>query len=191
MLKYFSLLLFINFQCLLVAQEKIEIEKPIDYKEVPETAKKYVCELFPEARIRWIYEISNSGNSVEAKVKNNKERYSIEFGTKGEFQDVEKRIEKEEINEAALEKISRQFATDFDRYKIKKIQHHYSGEGDEVMKLLKGEGTNSQFIQQLYEIVVYGEKDREQAPYEYTFQLNGDFVERIKNSEMNTDNLLF
>lgn len=191
MLKYLILIMGLFAHSQSFSQEKVEIERPIKHTEVVEAAKQYVCDLFPKARIRWMYEIRNEGNSVEAKLKDGKIKYSVEFSTKGEFEDLEVTIDKDVIDKEIWELISKKLSQDFDRYKIKKIQHHYSGDDEEIKKLFKGGEYDRSYIQQLFEIVVYGEKDKEQSSFEYTFKINGDFVNRQRNAEVNTDNLLF
>lgn len=191
MIKLVTIIL-INFIALgSFAQIKLEIEKPVPVEYVPESAKAYVCNLFPEAKVKWILERSNSGDNVEAKVKKAGKKYSIEFSQEGVFEDVEVEVEEEELAKPSLNAITNQLKTDFDRYKIVKIQHHYSGDKKEIKHLLNGNEVNLKYVRQLYEIVIYGIKDKVINSFEYTFSINGEFVERLKNAESNSDNLLF
>lgn len=189
--KLISLFIFFTFSFCAWTQEKLEIEKPVHYKEVPDVAKKYVCELLPEAKIKWIYEISGESENYEAKAKSGGERYSIEFALNGEFSDVEQLIEKKDIESTVLEKIKAQFEREFDKARMSRIQHHFSGSGEEVMKLLKGQEAQLNKINQLYEIEVIGLKDKELQHFQYSFSLKGVFIERLKIVEIPNDNLFY
>jgi signal recognition particle GTPase len=167
------------------------MEYPISHKNVPDTAKKVICELFPGEKVKWILERNNSGDNLEAKLKVNKTRISIEFDRNGFFEDLEVELPLSDVEKEAANKIKSKLESDFDRFKIKKIQHHYSGNQVEVLKLYQTGVARLRFISQRFEIVVYGIKDKKINSYEYLFSLEGDFGERLINAEENTDNLLF
>jgi hypothetical protein len=190
-MRYYLTFLLLLATFYLFAQEKVEIERPFPVNQVPNVAKDYVCELFPNAKGKWIMERSNLGDKLEVKLKVNKRRISIEFNRKGAFEDVEEQVLVSDLEKAVALKIKSKLSDDFDRYRIKKIQHHYSGDKEEILNFYKTGEANFRFISQLFEMVVYGIKDKEIHSFEYTFSLDGDFVERLMNAEQNTDNLLF
>lgn len=173
------------------AQEKLEVEHHIAASKVPEKAKAFVCELFPSARMKWIKETSGNKESFEAKVKFNKKRISVEFSEDGTFEDVEEELDLDELDANLVNAMKKKFVQDFERCKIKKLQRHYSGNKEEIMKLYKNVKVDYSKISEMYELVVYGIKDKKIHSYEYTFSEDGAFVSRIKNAESNTDNLLF
>lgn len=173
------------------AQEKLEVEHHVAASKVPEKAKAFVCELFPNYRMKWIKETSGNKESFEAKVKFHKKRISIEFSVDGTFEDVEEELELDDLDANLVDAMKEQFVQDFERCKIKKMQRHYSGNKEEITKLYTNLKVDYSKISQLYELVVYGIKDKEIHSYEYTFSKDGTFVSRIKNAESNTDNLLF
>jgi hypothetical protein len=173
------------------AQEKIEVESHISHKRVPDSAKLIVCELFPGEKVKWVLEHNNQGDNLEAKLKVNRTRISIKFDRKGAFEDIEVEVSLSYLENMVSSKIKSKLVNDFDRFKIKKIQHHYSGDQVEILKLYQTGVARLRFISQRFEIVVYGIKDKKINSYEYLFSLEGDFGERLINAEENTDNLLF
>jgi len=184
----FQLLLFSG---IVIAQEKIEIERPVSVKLVPEKAKIFVCELFSEGKIKWIIEKSELGNKFEAKVKLGRERISVEFAANGNFEDAERSIAFETLDTAISDKINAQLTKDFYRFRIVKVQQHYSGNMEQISRLFKTGQADFSAIHQLFEMVVYGIKENEIGSFEYVFSKEGNFEKRLRNAEHNTDNLLF
>ena len=183
--------IFLCFSGEFFAQEKRELEKPVNHEKVPQAAKNYVCELLPDAKIRWIYEVSGEMETYEAKAKSNGERYSVEFELSGKLSDVEKLIRNEEIDEATLKRIDSLLSGDFEKFRLSRIQHHYSGNQQEVMKLLKNQKANAEAIIQLYEIEVKGLNREGLQHYQYTFSLQGKLIDKIKIAEPMQDNLFY
>lgn len=136
-MRYYLTFLLLLATFYLFAQEKVEIERPFPVNQVPNVAKDYVCELFPNAKGKWMMERSNLGDKLEVKLKVNKRRISIEFNRKGAFEDVEEQVLVSDLEKAVALKIKSKLSDDFDRYRIKKIQHHYSGDKEEIFFLLQ------------------------------------------------------
>ena len=141
--------------------------------------------------MKWLQERNDHGDNLEAKLKSESTRYSIKFSRDGFFEDLEKEVSFSYIEKAAASKIKQKLSNYFDRFKIKRTQHHYSWDQEEVIKLYKTGKAWLSYVVQRYEIVVYGIKDQKIHSYENIFSIEGDFGERLKNAEDNTDNLLF
>ncbi|MEL7341524.1 MAG: hypothetical protein AAGM67_13685, partial [Bacteroidota bacterium] len=75
------------------AQEKLEKERRIQDDEVPAAARSFIDSCMFGGTIKWYSEEELDGMSVEAKLKEVGYRYSIEFDTLGQIEDVE--IERE------------------------------------------------------------------------------------------------
>lgn len=88
-MRYYLTFLLLLATFYLFAQEKIEVERLFPVNQVPNVAKDYVCELFPNSKGKWMMERSNLGDKLEVKLKVNKRRISIEFNREGAFEDVE------------------------------------------------------------------------------------------------------
>ena len=183
-----QILFFSGFAC---AQEKVEIERRISPKVVPDSAKRFVCKMFPKARVRWILEKSGTDEKFEAKVKLGRERMSVEFSRDGEFEDVESTIHFDKLARAISENIRSQLDHDFDRYRIVKVQHHYSGDKEQINRFFHDGEADFSAVLQFYEILVYGIIENRIGSYVYDFSTEGKLVSRVKNSDQNTDNLVF
>ncbi|MDQ4139839.1 MAG: hypothetical protein M3142_04880, partial [Bacteroidota bacterium] len=126
-----KILFFINVILLITnqtfGQTKYEKEYRLKPQEVPVEARKFVDALRFSGKVKWYFEENLKGNSIEAKVTNNQKRYSLEFDTLGNLQDVEVQIDWLEIPEVTRNNISGSLDSEYSDYKINKIQVQYTG----------------------------------------------------------------
>lgn len=183
-----SLLIGSLFICtILFAQEKFEREYRIKKNKVPQKAIAFVTSLKLKSKIKWFGEESSQGRSIEAKTKARKIKYSIEFDTLGNLQDVEIQIAKQQIPKATLEQIQKTLSTDFTKFKFVKIQKQLSGKSEAVLSSILQKKYTDVTIK--YEIVLKGTLRKKKHLYEYTFSDDGMFEKREKIIFKNSDNL--
>jgi hypothetical protein len=174
----------------LFGQTKFEKEYRIKTRSVPNLAIEYVSQFGFTVKVKWFREESYTGKSIEAKVKQDKTRFSIEFDTIGNLQDIEIEIRSQEIAPMIMSKIRTQFGKDFAKHKINKIQRQFSGESQSIFNRLNGNSEDEAvFIK--YEIIVKGKKDGKTSLYEYLFDRNGELEKRALIVFRNTDHLVY
>lgn len=189
-----KILFFIKVILLLAAQAfgqtKYEKEYRLKLQEVPLDARKFVEALPFSEKVKWYFEENLKGNSIEAKVTSNQKRYSLEFDTLGNLQDVEVQIDWMEIPEASRNNISETLGSQYSDYKINKIQVQYTGEVATLLSLLKNQKTNNWYSTK-YEIIVKGKKNKQLKLYEITFSQTGGVITIAEVIFRNIDNLAF
>ena len=162
MKKLFSILIFTIFQIPLFGQ-KIEVEKRIKKSEFPTVAETFIKEKFSEKkRIKYFKEINGDTIHYEAKFKSDGYCYSVEFFDNGQLEDIEKKIQENELPAATQKNINDYFARHYKKYKIKKIQEQ------------TGHGTTR------YEIEAKGKDQSGTYLYEFLFSETGLFIQRQK-----------
>lgn len=160
------------------SQAKYEKEYRIKRSQVPEIALSFVDSLGFNSRIRWFKEDGLSENSIEAKTRFRRERYSVEFSENGEFQDVEIQIKRNKVPANIISKIKAFFSSEYQGFNIEKIQIQYSGERNRVLNFLRENMKSPLGITMVYEMVVTVKKNGVFTLMEYTFSATGDYVQR-------------
>ncbi|MEM6378487.1 MAG: hypothetical protein AAF705_09745 [Bacteroidota bacterium] len=188
MLRYLLFLLFIYCCIDLPGQTKYEKEYRIPVKDVPEEALNYVNQYGFIKRIKWYKEESLTGMSIEAKSKKDKQKYSIEFDTNGQLQDVEIGFDIEKISTEVRALIQTSLNKEFDRFKFRKIQKQYAGPPQYILDYLTGKVTElDPSVRIQFEIVLEGRKASKAHLYEYTFSKAGALVSKNRIVLRNTD----
>ncbi len=114
------------FTQLAFCQTKNEKEERVKFSDFPEMAQKLVEGLPKKCkRIKFYKETDGEKQSFEAKFKYKKQRYSLEFSTKGNIEDIEVVIKLKDINTSPREKINNYFKNTFTKHKIIKIQKQF------------------------------------------------------------------
>jgi hypothetical protein len=159
------------------AQEeaKFELEERVAHLEVPEIAKDSLCLLIPfKKRIRWYKEVSNIGQTYEAKFKHEGSRYSIEFDSLGHLADIE--VELSWKNMKASEKAALNLAfSSIQGFKLKRIQAQWTGR---VIDLTRRESSNGLIPYAMaYEVEFKGEMNERLAYWEGLFTPEGELLD--------------
>jgi len=171
------------------SQFKFEREFGITRKDVPSIALSFIDSLTFDSRVRWFKEEGLTRNSIEAKARLNRERYSIEFAENGYFKDAEVEIQPRSIPGIVYSDILSVFAQNYRRYKIEKIQIKYTGNRNTVLNFLRGNRKNPYGITINYEIVISTRIDGEFVSLEYTFSELGEFLQRERIIETRKSNI--
>jgi hypothetical protein len=172
------------------AQEKYEHERRINVEQVPKSALQFIESVSEGQKVKWFEETSQVGTSIESKFKLEGYRYSIEFSTTGEIQDLEIQIQDSELNQDVFQRIQIELDSLFTKYKILKIQTHFNGPEEKLLQVKQGKpvpaGLNKGF-----ELVVKGKNHVEMQLYEIYFDDQGSLVNSSKIILNPTDNLVY
>ncbi len=169
---FLLLAVLLSFSNGLTAQKKFERETRLRENDVPAAALSFIQATDPQERIRWYYEENLEGNSVEAKFKRESARYSVEFDTLGNIQDVEIEISPDELESSLKDEVDDNLTEQFTKYKWQKLQRQYTGSVTQLQSLLRGEQELSGLTIR-YELELKGTKERHTALYEITFDEAG------------------
>jgi S-adenosylmethionine:diacylglycerol 3-amino-3-carboxypropyl transferase len=172
----------------LFAQQKYEREYRVKQEEVPASAQAFLAACSFSAKVKWFGEESLEGHSVEAKLKEEKVKYSIEFDTLGNLQDVEIDIPWEEVEQSAQEDILAHLNQQFEKHRLIKIQLQWTGSEAAVLELIRT-GKTDKALNTKYEIVLKGKQGNKSAWYEFLFSEDGSFERKAIIIFRNTDNL--
>ena len=170
------------------AQQKFESERRLKPQAAPQQALEFIASITATHKVKWYYEENFVGNSVEAKTKIDNKKYSIEFDTLGNIQDVEIQIDWEEIPSGTQKQIIYALDSSFTAHKINKIQLQYSGEKASLQAVILDKKTE-RFYTTKYEMIIKGRKKRRPKLYEMTFSEEGKLLETAEIIFQNSDNL--
>lgn len=170
----------------LLAQLKMEREYRVSAKQVPQAARQLVDSCFAGTKVKWYAEEGIGHKSFEAKLKQDKKHFSIEFDTLGNVEDVELDIKLEAVPDKVRGAIEKHLGETFRKHKIAKVQVQWRGERSQLHAKIKGRQPAT--VETFYEIVVVGLQHNLYKSFELLFDENGevvDFLEIIHNSNEN------
>ena len=187
---YLSLLLFSLFfiNTSTYSQEKYEKEYRIKTAKVPQAALEFVHSAGFAKKVKWYKEEGLTGNSVEAKTKHHKTKYSVEFNTAGEIEDVEYIIQWQDIPALTRAKIERLLDSIYQKKGLVKIQVQLTGKKEELLQAIVKPQADRNLNTQ-YEIVLNGVRKGIYERYEHLFSQNGEMIRESKIILKNTDHL--
>lgn len=174
-----------------LGQTKFEREYRIKEIDVPEPALEFIESTFGNQKVKWYAEESQDGKSIEAKTKFRKYKYSVEFDTAGNLQDIEKTIDFDEIPAETIHVITNSLTNEFGDFKILKIQVQYTSGDLDTMKELVKKGNSQQHFDKKYEIVLETRDDKTYKAFEVLITKKGR-VEKLLEMDLRTmDNMQF
>ena len=181
-------LIFFLIALQLTSQNKYEREIKIEKQEVPKKALDFI-QTFPfSKKVKWYKEIGINTSSFEAKATSRRKKYSIEFNTKGDLEDIEIIIRKGAIPTTVYEKISSNLQQKFSSYGVEKIQVQYSGGPESVREKVISNKDSKNLITR-YEFVVSAKKNGKYQKFECLFSKSGNLIQQQTILLKNTDNL--
>lgn len=184
-MKYLLVVIFLIFSIMGQAQDKIEFEKRIDVATFPVKAYEQLQPyLAGVKRVKYYQEFDGNSQSFEAKFKKFGARYSVEFNTQGQVQDVEIKVLKSQLDTITKDGIKNYFDAQYERWKIEKIQLQFYD-----LKTLEA-ATNTTIMAPL-EIIVATKNKGKLVKYEYLFDNNLVVVSKRKIVRQSYDFLLF
>ncbi len=184
---------FILFLCCVTpvaAQEKSEREYRAALQDIPEAARQYVDAFRFTDKVKWYVEEGLTQKSLEAKTGKGENRFSIEFGMDGHFQDLEIQRDWNTLDTDVKTRMEARLHADFSGHKVDKVQVQYSGDAEAVREFVLN-ALQPERVTVKYELEVEGTADGGRALFEYTFSSAGDFEKRKKVILRPSDNLEF
>lgn len=185
MKKILSLAFFFSISFYSYSQSKLEIEERIAKEKAPFPAQKFIDSLHFSSKIKWYLEKDYIKTTYEAKTKEKRKKYSIEFDSLGQIEDIELEINWKRIPTSTQNAICEKLHTEFEKFKIKKIQIQYTG----LKKDLFDFKVSTQNLTIKYEIVVKGKKESQNSFYEYLFSDKGKLEQKLEFDFRNIDHL--
>jgi len=183
--------LFLTFT-LGFAQTKQEREFRIDKEDFPTQSLKVLLPYIKEVKkVRHYKETDGQKISYEAKFKKDKLRYSVEFDSLGNLEDVEFIIKKNDIPSGSFINLQNYLKNKHKKVKVKKIQQQYLAVGTEPKKVLKEAFQNLLLPSIRYEIVISSKEEKGYQYYEVTFDHQGNHLSSRKFSDSNYDHVLY
>ena len=173
-------------QSISVAQDKLEHEYRIKLDEVPQEAKSFISARQPDRKVKWYYEESLEGHSVEAKFKDKTTRYSIEFDSLGVLEDLEYVVKKKSLSNELVIQLDSELLQTFEKVRFGKIQVQFSGDAEAVLAAYQDQKAD---VIRRYEIMIHGKDEHGTHLYETTFSWEGKLLNTRKVVARNTDHL--
>lgn len=158
------------------SQEKFEKESVVKADEVPVKASHFIDSLKLLKSVKWFYEEGLSNSSYEAKFLHEKRKYSVEFDTLGNVEDVEVSVDWNELPNQICDAINAHLNNHCDKFKIVKIQIQYSGQAIDLIRFING--GNADGITRQYELIVRCKNEKEVSLFEFRFDREGVFLHK-------------
>lgn len=173
------------------AQKKYERETNIKKSQVHESARIYVETLFSDLkRVKWYYEESIEGATMEAKIKEGRTIYSIEFDMQGTLRDIELTREFAELPSIVQQGVTDYLENRYRSFKIKKVQVQLVGDPGILASVIKGNKTKDKYTTN-YEIEYFGKESNDPILYESLFDHRGNHLGTKEIIERNLNHLLY
>lgn len=177
--KPISHILLINMSLLFLpgvyAQQKMEKESRISPRQVPANALQFMQSARIDSRIKWFLEEGIEKNSIEAKFKKDKTRYSIEFDTLGNIEDIEIEMRIDDLPAILRDSMSQKLGQDCQRYRPVKVQVQYTGKEAALLAKMQS-GTITRDIHTRFEVVVNCRTNKGPELLEYLFSDKGETI---------------
>lgn len=190
-LKKLQLGLVISLCAIFVHGQKNELEYRIDPDAFPAEAMEQVIDKIADSdKVRYYKEIDIDKISYELKIKRDGRRYSIEFDSIGNLEDVEIQIDEDGIPQKTFERIKDYYQNFYDRYRIIKVQKHYAADVFGKKTLNYG-FYNHDDADVRFEIVAAGKRNKSYERYEMLFNMEGNVLRKRKFITPNYDHILY
>lgn len=175
---------------LLAVAQKFEKEYRIEPGEVPEKAYQFIHSADENFSEKWYFEENLEGNSIEAKFKFNRKKYSVEFDTLGNLLDIEAERPFKDLPDNLHTSIQNSLQNMYSKFTVRKMQVQYSGTIDSFADFIAESNKEKQYTIH-YELVVKGRKNREWNLFEMTYNSQGKLKKTEQIILRNTDHLEF
>lgn len=187
------LLTFGLFSTAFSQSEKNEVERSVNRNDMPDKVLSLIDEFWPNLRgIKYYEQTDGDDTTFEVKLEWQGDQYSIEFTTDGAVKDVEKLIDFEDIPESTRAAITRDLESQFNKYRLTRIQIQYihTDEDDDDEDLIEDileEDADDYEIR--YEIELDGENRRELGSFEMLYDETGTLIEKRRILRRSLDNI--
>ena len=181
--------------CLLItflhlgAQTKQEKEFRVDQKEVPTSASQWLHDTFDKTKkLKWHFEENAGKQSYEAKFCFRKRKYSVEFSTAGNLEDIEIEHKWRKLPKD-IRQILQQGFNQIAKFNLKRIQEQWTGSSEDLQRSIQQNKLQNITIR--YEVEFTGEIDGKVALWEGLFNDEGQLLQHRQVILSPTDNLDF
>ncbi|MCF8366642.1 MAG: hypothetical protein K9H16_12715, partial [Bacteroidales bacterium] len=172
------------------AQTKFEREYRIKEKSVPADALNFTDHTFSGKNVKWFAEESQDGKTIEAKIKYDKYRYSVEFETTGVLLDVEKTVNFSGLNPKIQMRIDSTLRQRFGDYKIVKTQIQWIAPKSVLHELIIS-GSPDEPYSEKYELVIESHFENAHQLFEVLVTESGALVKVMEIDLRSTNNMEF
>tara|TARA_R110002050_G_scaffold110892_3_gene223619 strand:- start:28077 stop:28652 length:576 start_codon:yes stop_codon:yes gene_type:complete len=177
--------------CTLSAQEKYEREHRIKKSEFPTAAYTLIKEKVSETKkLKFYKEIDSAKTSYIAKCKKGRLWYDLQFDNDGNLQNTEVTIKSIDMPNETYDNIITHLDTNYNQYKIQKIQQQYVTDGD-IEKTMKNTFQNLMLPSVNYKLFVAAKKVKEKQEFEILFNADGIFKHIRRALPPNYDHVLY
>ncbi len=180
---FLSLIMALN---LAFGQVKYERERRLKSSDVPRKALNFIGVDLEIKQLKWYREESLEGISIEAKFKIDNKKYSVEFDTLGQLEDVEIEVNKVELPESTLKQINSILSDNYKRFKVLKIQEQLKGDIEKLDFIFS---LDKKVYCSGYEFVIKGFSSDGLSLYECFFDINGELISSKKIVLNSTEHL--
>lgn len=182
----------ISLFAMVVNGQELKVEREFRVKEeiVPKKSREWLNATFPNPkRLKWYFEKSKESETFEAKFKQNKSRYSVEFNKEGLIEDVEIDTKLKELDTPIADAICSTLSA-FGKFRVLKVQEQWTAISSDLLQQALLE-TNKSLATIRYEIEFMAVIDDIDGLWEGLFDTNGTLLERRRIELRPTDNLNF
>lgn len=192
LLKKSIFFLFLISFSVFAQNKKIERERRISEEEMPEKALRLLNAEKPEKarRIKFYLETDGEKASYEAKFKYRGHRYSVEFDTLGQLQDIEVELKNRDLPEHIFREITIYLTNDSEKHKIEKIQAQFVTSESAARNFQRSLNFESNKPQN-YEVIVVLKKDDQFHKFEMLFDDSGKFIRKREITRNNYDYIIY
>ncbi len=172
-----NLLIFLLVGGSVFGQTKREREYRIDLEEFPSSSYKILQPYLEDAkRIRFYKEEDGEKQSFEAKFKKGRLKYSVEFDSTGQLEDVEFIIKENDFPSDVLRSVEAYLSNEFKKHRIKKMQQQYFNDSQGPAKTLRNAFQNLLIPELRYELIVNGRGKGPWRSFELLFDSEGNHI---------------
>ncbi|RMG30088.1 MAG: hypothetical protein D6730_02845 [Bacteroidetes bacterium] len=174
----------------LLAQPKYEREYRVGSQQLPVEARQFVATTFGSTRVKWYKEENLSGYTYEAKLRWHRKKYSVEFDSTGQLQDIELLIKARQLPAATRHQIETYLQKAYDKAKITRLQQQWSGPAACLSAAIREEEVSCAYTIH-YEVEAFTQQAGKRVPYELLFDEGGKLLSRREIIDAPNTNLVY
>ncbi|WP_121666960.1 hypothetical protein [Mesonia aquimarina] len=194
MKKLIFILFFLISLSTIAQQKKSEKEERISKEEMPQKALLFLrnFENNKTKKNRFYFEIDSEKKGYEAKFKIASFLYSVEFGEKGNLQDIEIVKDFDSINPLAKKTIQTYFKENYAKFNVEKVQLQFKKQRTETEKETYNRAINHRRNKpDYYEFIVKVKIQKERKRLEILFDSSGNFKKQREIAESSYDYFMY
>ena len=185
-----AIVFFVAFNSSVGQTRKMERETRAKKSEVPERAIAFIESISHDVSPKWFWEGIMFPTSYEAKFKFNKAKYSIEFDTLGNLEDVEILAVYEDLPLVVRNEVDESLLEIYEKSKITRVQTQWSGKENDIITAINNNFSfASTQLTVRYEIELKLKQEGRWRLEEWTVDANGKIISQVIVVTPRTDHL--